>query len=201
MKHAHVAHHLPGRIRIKIPAAKDDPALLGQLKQMFTGMPNLHAVVAKPESGSLVLRYDPDQEVEVERRMRQLLKETFPKKAPKQAHKKPNGEAPDNEFAAVTRKIEEEAAFLAGRSQAAHAVVELFKGLDHQLKLATNNTVDLKIVLALGLAVATFVGVGAHAATPMWVTLALFAINHFLEMHPPQAAALRRPHAASLVTA
>jgi hypothetical protein len=43
-------------------------------------------------------------------------------------------------------------------------------------------------VLALALAVATFAGVGATAATPMWVTLALFALNHFIEMQTPGAA-------------
>jgi hypothetical protein len=200
MKHAHIAHHLPGRIRIKIPAAKDDPALLDRVQKVFVGMPNLHAVIAKPESGSLVLRYDPNHEAEIERRMRELLKQALPKKA----RKKSNGELPGNEFDAVTRQIEAEAAFLAGRSQAAHVVVEFFKDVDRELKLATNNTVDLKIVLALGLAVATFLGVGAHAATPMWVTLALFAINHFLEMHPPHAAhpaAARPAPAVNLVAA
>jgi Heavy metal associated domain 2 len=199
MKQAHIAHHLPGRIRIKIPAAKDDPALLGRLQQMFAGMPNLHAVATKPESGSLVLRYDPDHEAEFEQRMLLLLKETLPGQA-----KKANDELPGNEFDAVTRNIEAEAALLAGRSQAAHAVIEFCKDVDHQLKLATNNAVDLKIVIAFGLAVATFVGIGVHAATPMWVTLALFAIHHFLEMHPPIAVpptVAYQPHAASLVAA
>ena len=61
--------------------------------------------------------------------------------------------------------------------------VEFVKGVDHQLKTVTDNTIDLKIVLAVGLAGYTFMEIGAEAATPMWVTLVLFATNHFAELH------------------
>ena len=57
------------------------------------------------------------------------------------------------------------------------------------IKLATNNTIDLKIVLALAIIGLTVTEVGATAATPVWVTLAIFTINHFIEMHPTQHAA------------
>ena len=70
-------------------------------------------------------------------------------------------------------------------------VADFFKGLDRQIKLATDNNVDLKIVLALGLIGFTVIEVGATAATPVWVTLSLFVVNHFIELHThhhPQAA-------------
>ncbi len=173
-----------------------NPQLLDQLRDMLGGIPALHTVKAKPESGSLVLQYDPNKEGEVEDRLRQVLQASLPARR----HKASKDEVPDNEFDVMSRKIEAEARFLASRSQSAHAVVEFFKDVDRHVKLATNNAIDLKIVIALGLAAATFVGVGAHAATPMWVTLALFAINHFLEMHPPAAAA-NPPQGMKLVAA
>ena len=88
---------------------------------------------------------------------------------------------------------------LAEHSYLAHAILDLFKQADRELKILTNNAVDLQIVLALALAVATF-GVGAHAATPMWVTLALFAVNHLIEMHSQATGATAR-HASQRATA
>jgi hypothetical protein len=65
--------------------------------------------------------------------------------------------------------------------------VDFFKALDRELKLGTGNNIDLKVVLAAGLAGYTFLLVGAEAATPMWVTLALFSLNHFVELHANHA--------------
>ncbi|MBV8592379.1 MAG: hypothetical protein JO212_20360, partial [Acetobacteraceae bacterium] len=96
---------------------------------------------------------------------------------------------PGNEFAQTTRQIEAEAELLAGHSHSARVIVDFFKDADREIKTLTNNLIDLKIVLAFALAVATFAGIGATAATPMWVTLALFALNHFIEMQAPSATA------------
>jgi len=74
---------------------------------------------------------------------------------------------------------------LAGYSQWTHAAVEFFKQFDRQIGAATGDAIDLKIVLALDLAVVTFLGVGAAAATPMWVTLALFALDHWMNQRQP----------------
>lgn len=55
--------------------------------------------------------------------------------------------------------------------------------------MATGNAIDIKLLLALGLVGFTFLEVGATASTPMWVTLAIFALNHFAEMHPARTPA------------
>jgi Heavy metal associated domain 2 len=175
--HAKVAHHVPGRLRVKIDAA--NPALLESVKQAFAGVPGIDAIIVKPDSGSLVLHYDPRLEAEIEARFATHSR----------GHVEVGGERPGDEIEALARKLEAEAEFLAGRSQWAHAAVEFFKQFDRQIRAATDNTIDLKIVLTLGLAVVTLVGVGAAAATPMWITLVLFALNHFIEQHPLPAPA------------
>jgi hypothetical protein len=58
-----------------------------------------------------------------------------------------------------------------------------FKAFDREIGLATDNNVDLNIVLALGIIGVTELEVGATAATPVWVTLSLFALIHVIEMH------------------
>jgi hypothetical protein len=177
--HAEVAHHVPGRLRIKIPTACGNIALLQSLKLVFAGMPGIDSVTVKPNSGSLVLHYDPRLEAEMDARFANYN----------------NGPVemmrgrPGDEFAALAQKVEAEAEFLAGHSEWARAVVNAFKDFDRQIRILSNNTIDLKIALALGLAIATFFGVGAQAATPMWVTLVLFAANHFMEQHAAAAPA------------
>jgi len=59
-----------------------------------------------------------------------------------------------------------------------------FKDLDRQIKVTSRNTVDLKIVLAVGIIGLTIIEVGATAATPVWVTIAVFGLNHLVQMHP-----------------
>ena len=199
-QHAQIAHQMPGRIRIRIPAAKGNPELLEQIRQVFTGRPGLERTRVKPDAGSIVLRYDPKDEGTFEGQLMQHWQRVVPLMPPPPKKPSKGHGRPGDEFDQVTRKLEAEAEFLAGRSQSARAVVDFFKQADHQIKALTNNAIDLKIVLALGLAVATFVEIGAHAATPMWVTLALFALNHFLEMHPLETAHAPGTHAAKAVS-
>jgi len=130
MKHVQIAHQMPGRVRFKIPTAQDNPELLEQIRQGFADMPGLKQIRVKPDAGSIVLIYDPNQAAAFEA---QLMRH----------------------WAGVMPSI---------------------------------NVIDLKIVLALTLAIATFAGVGVSAATPMWVTLALFAVNHFIEMQTQSTA-------------
>ena len=98
----------------------------------------------------------------------------------------------------AARKIEEEANFLAEHSDAAKAVVDFCKHWAREIKVASGNLVDLKMVLCIGLVGYTIFEVGAAAATPVWVTLTLFGLNHFIEMqselaereHVPKGAAV-----------
>jgi TctA family transporter len=60
-------------------------------------------------------------------------------------------------------------------------VVDFFTDFDRQIKVASDNVVDLKIVLAAGIAGFTIFEVGASAATPVWVTLSIFALNHMIQ--------------------
>lgn len=187
MKHVQIAHQMPGRVRFKIPMARDNPELLEQIRQAFADIPGLQQTRVKPDAGSIVLIYDPNETAAFEAQLMQhwtCVMPLMPRRPPKRR------ELPGDEFARVTRKIEAEAELLAGHSHSARVIVDFFKEMDREIKTLTNNAIDLKIVLALALAVATFAGIGATAATPMWITLALFALNHFIEMQSPSTAAV-----------
>jgi hypothetical protein len=168
-----VAHQVPGRVRMKIPSAKGNPELLEEMKQTLSVIPGIEEVIVNPATGSLVLHYDTDQHDEFHGH---LVHHTGGQ------HRPP----PSNEIDALADKIQREAEFLAENSHTARVVVDFFKHVDQQIKTGTHNTVDLKIVLAVGIASITIMEVGANAATPVWVTLAMFGLNHLIEANTPK---------------
>src|SRR5580692_11920413 len=169
----HVAHQVPGRVRMKIPSAKGNPELLEQMKQTLSVIPGIEEVIINPATGSLVLHYDTDQHDEFHGHLERHTG----------GHHKP---APTNEIDALASKIQQEAEFLAENSHTARVVVDFFKQVDAGIKTGSHNTIDLKIVLAVGIASFTILEVGANAATPVWVTLAMFGLNHLIEANTPK---------------
>ncbi len=166
-----IAHQVPGRIRLKVPAAKGNEELLAQIKETFGVIPGIENIDVNPTTGSVVLFYDVDRHEEFHGAFQE-------RHAPPEMHRPPNSEIDD-----LADKIEREAEFLAEHSHAARVVVDFFKELDRQIKFASYNTIDLKIVLAATIIGVTLFEVGAGAATPVWVTLVVFSLNHFIEMH------------------
>ncbi|QOZ31026.1 HMA2 domain-containing protein [Bradyrhizobium sp. CCBAU 53421] len=162
-----IAHQIPGRIRMKVPSAKESPELLEQIKQTFSVIPGIEEVIVNPATGSIVLHYDTERHDEFHGRLEHHTG----------GHYKP----PANEIDALATKIEQEAEYLAEHSHTARVIVDFFKDFDNGIKVATGNVVDLKILLATGIAGFTIFEVGANAATPVWVTLAIFALNHMIQ--------------------
>ncbi|WP_052833300.1 HMA2 domain-containing protein [Bradyrhizobium sp. LTSP885] len=169
-----IAHQVPGRIRMKIPSAKENPELLEQIKETFKVIPGVEQVTVNPATGSVVLHYDTDRHDEFHGRLEHHTG----------GHHKP----PADEIDALASKIEQEAEYLAEHSHAARVIVDFFKDFDNGIKVATGNVVDLKILLATGIAGFTIFEVGASAATPVWVTLAVFALNHMIQSNMAEAA-------------
>ena len=179
-----IEHQVPGRVRMKIPAGKGNAELLKQISEVFAVIPGIEEIVTNPMTGSVVLRYDADRHDELHGSLRQHCD------TPAAANGGLHGA--DTELDILTNSIAAEAEFLASHSHSARAVVDFVKSLDHEIKRISNNNIDLKIVFAVGIIGLTVFEVGATAATPVWVTLAIFTVDHFIEMHERQA------HAASL---
>jgi hypothetical protein len=163
-----IEHQLPGRVRMKIPAGKGNPELLKQISEVFGVIPGIEEIIVNPTTGSVVLHYDAGRHDEFHGSFRQHYD------AHGAAHGAANGgmHGADTELDKLTGSIEAEAEFLASHSHSARAVVDFVKKLDREVKLATNNTIDLKIVFAVGIIALTVFEVGATAATPVWVTQA-----------------------------
>ena len=170
---------------MKIPSAKGNPAMLEEIQKTFSAIPGIEQVVINPETGSVVLRYDADRHDDFHAGFTHRFNEHHAGHAA--AHHRP----PTNEIDALANKIEQEAEFLAEHSDAARAVVDFCRHCDREIKMATGNVMDLKMVLCVGLVGFMIFEVGAAAATPVWVTLTLFGLNHFIEMQSELAESAR----------
>jgi hypothetical protein len=179
-----VAHQVPGRVRLKVPSAKGNPELLQRISDAFGVIPGIEQITVNPTTGSVVLHYDTDLHDEFHGHFHRHVRH---------AH---GYEPPATEIDEIARKIEEEAEFLAKNSEAARAFVDFCKRVDSEIKVASGNMIDLKILLAAGIIGFTVIEIGAAAATPVWVTLTIFALNHFIAMHPHE----QQPAGAPVVT-
>ena len=56
-----IAHQVPGRVRMKIPAGKGNPELLKQISEVFGVIPGIEEITVNPTTGSVVLHYDADR--------------------------------------------------------------------------------------------------------------------------------------------
>jgi hypothetical protein len=171
-----IAHQVPGRIRMKVPSAKGQPELLAEIQRSFGAIPGIDEVVSNPVTGSVVLKYDAKEHDAFLATFTHHFNEHYTDDVP--AHHRP----PSTEFDALAEKIQQEADFLAEHSLAAKAVVDFCRHCDRQIKLGSGNTIDLKIALCVGVVGFMVFEIGAAAATPIWVTLSLFGLNHFIEL-------------------
>lgn len=179
--HAHVAHHVRGRIRVRMPKNKRDHATLERVKRSISPMHGVKSVDVNSSTGSVVVNYDADQHAD------------FPSTLAR--HAEANNlftlaPPPVSEVDEMVETIEKEAEFLAEHSETARAIVEFCKGLNQEVKKATNNNLDLQVLLPLGLAAYAFLNLEADVATPLWVTLGLFSFNSFISLHHPVPAAM-----------
>ena len=183
-----IAHATRGRIRFKVRHGKGNPEVLNPVADAFRGIPGIERVDINPVTGSVVLSYDPDREIEFagqfERRRAALEGLSY--------------RPPQTDIDKFADVVQQEAEFLAEHSAGARAFVDFFKRLDHEIKVATANNFDLKLALGAGVLAAVVLEVGATAATPVWVTLILFGANHYVELHQHAAdqRTSRSPNAA-----
>jgi Heavy metal associated domain 2 len=181
-----VAHRTHGRVRVKVRHGKRDPEHLREVAERMGSIPGVERVETNPITGSVVLYYDVDRHSEFDWHFERHREQMEPP---------PTQRAPETEFDKIASTIENEAEFLAEHSVAARAMFDFCKRVDREIKVASGNNVDLKLLFAGGVVAFTVLEVGATAATPVWVTLSLFAMNHFVELHQhpvaPAAARVR----------
>lgn len=172
---ATVVHHIPGRLRVKLPRGQRNARLMHELREFVCGLGGVQQVEVNTVTGSILVHYHPESQQQI----RDLLA---------RGRSEPDGfDAPPElaEADHLAAEIEHEADFLAAHSELALHVVSAVKSLNREIRQATDNTVDLKVLLPAGLAVWAFFNAGLEVATPLWVTLGIFSFNSFVALHHP----------------
>jgi hypothetical protein len=146
------------------------------MRRMIAAVPGVHEIKTNDAIGTMTVLYDPRRHDE----LKALLAATAPPPEPA----KPSGPHIED-LSHLDTMLEKEAEFLSAHSHTAAALIGSVSRLDQEIKRATGNAVDLKLIGPLALAVAVFLELGVAAATPVWLTLGLFSVNHFIELHTP----------------
>lgn len=171
---AKIAHHTPGRMRLKLPSGiKQHAHLLHEIRLLLKPKPGVKDVSINTTTGSVLIHYDSDKWQNARAELEQAANDSglF-------------AIAPEGE---EIQAVEEEAEFLAEHSDIARTIVNFIKDVNQKVKRATNNAVDLNVLVPLGAAIYSFLEIESEVATPLWVTLGIFSFNSFvaLHSHPP----------------
>jgi hypothetical protein len=153
---------------------KGKAAALHKIKESISKMPGVTSVDTNSTTGSVLVNYDASGFKAFEGTLADHAEQNdlFSFKPPELT-----------EVDDLADKIEGEAEFLAEHSELARSLLGVCKQLNDEVKRSTHNTVDLKVLLPLGLAAYTFTAQDASMATPLWVTLGMFAFNSFVSLH------------------
>jgi hypothetical protein len=165
-------------MRVKVPGAKGDPSHLQRIKEAISPMSGVRQVDVNSLTGSVVVHYEA------------ALHEGFQQQLSAHADQSSLFELqmtpPElSEVDQMARQIEEEANFLSEQSETARSLVEFVKRINMAIRRATDNTVDLKVLLPLALAAYSVVELESDISTPLWVTLGIFSFNSFVTLHHP----------------
>ena len=167
-----IEHRVAGRIRVKIPRASGRRNLLQKYADVFSSAALVQAVTLNASTGCIVIQYRPSDQEEFFDCLAKLCDEEG------LVFVSPAVVDPDE----AARAVADRARLLAQHSEFALKTMTFFNDVDLELKIVSDNTIDLNIALVGGLAIFTFMGIGAAASTPMWVTLALYGINHAVRL-------------------
>jgi hypothetical protein len=176
---AYISHHIPGRVRIKIPEAKRNRALLERIRESILSAPGVETVDCNPLTGSVLIRYSPPVHENFSAFLAFLSSS--------------NGSITPLSLEPVqssrpARKVRRRAAREREPSEAAKAITEFFGDLDDVIRAATGDQLDLKILLPLAAAALGITLLPKARGTPLWLTLMIFAFSSFLMLHEPVAA-------------
>jgi hypothetical protein len=178
MRHrAQIAHHSKGRLRIRVPSAKGNPAALEEIRNSLAPVKGVHEVIVNHAIGTITVHYDPKHHVDFQSHLNQA-------EGSHQEHLDvPPSFSPVSEVDEAMEMLNKEAEFLSSHSHSAKVLFDMLRKFDAGLKKATDNNLDLKVLAPLGLAVYAFLELGFEAATPVWLTLGVFSFNHFVTLH------------------
>jgi hypothetical protein len=170
-----VTHLIPGRIRVRIPRLRRNPALAEAIRARLSSLDCVRRVEASPVTAGVLVVYDPaaiavclPEVLEAAKSLRLLAPEVEAAQVLSLAATWP-GQRPTG----------------TGASAAAVSVNRAFEQLDARISRATDHQLDLKTLIPLALLVGAAVGLlrAPRITAPAWYTLLWYSFNTFRGFH------------------
>jgi hypothetical protein len=167
-----VAHHVPGRLRLKVPGAPGAVQSLAEIEAGILELPGVSGVEVRPATGSIVIEYDVDDApdfVDTAAAFARALGISWIDLTPATT----SSEGP----------FDSAAQLVPTPSELARVIIESFRSLNRELMQASDNAVDLRVLLPLAVTVLGARPGLAMQSTPMWMTSLMFAFSSFVSLH------------------
>ncbi len=169
---ARVAHHVPGRLRLKVLGAPAQSEFFATVKDVIASLQGVDRVRVNVASGSIVIDYSPADTV-----FHFRLKDD----PTVSAWLRLEGE--DALLARIDDAVSGGAHYLGTHSRMADSLLTGAEQIDARLRSASDGYLDLKILVPLVFAAATSMRQARGRGTPMWLSLGTFAFNSFMTLH------------------
>jgi hypothetical protein len=163
-----IAHHLPGRTRLRTPVLRKDPPACERIADTLAAIPGVRDVKVRPYTGSMLIEHDEKLAIGT------LVEATRAALAIDRvlaAGERPPLEAEVPPFSSIARKL-----------------VIAVRELDRDIRRGSDGTVDLGMLATLG-----FLGAGAAEVVasgklplPPWFNLAWWGFRTFMTTEQPE---------------
>lgn len=171
MREAQVVHHVPGRMRIKVPFLKDLSVDPQQVNELLLPIDGLRKVDFSPITGSVLLHYDPEMYEDFSRQLAEYIQTSMGLGLVPAGSRNGSGRLNSGHSGRLATGV--------GDTQLARHIKGLCGQLNQEIRIATDDAADLKSLLPLGLAAIALLNIGSAATTPLWVTLGIFSFTSF----------------------
>ena len=167
-----IAHHMPGRMRLKVLGAPAAHEFFTAVKKIIAGLEGVERVRVNAASSSIVIDYSPADTVF-----------HFRLQDDPDVSNWLSMQGDDALLAGIDEAVVSGSHYLAQHSRLAEDLVAGAEQLDLRLRIASDGYLDLKLLVPLLFAAATSMRQARGTGTPMWLSLGTFAFNSFVSLH------------------
>lgn len=167
-----IAHHVPGRMRLKVLGVRAEPEFFATVQHVIAGLEGVDKVRVNAASSSIVIDYSPADTVF-----------HFRLQDDPDVNSWLSLQGDDALLAGIDEAVVSGSHYLAQHSRLAEDLVSGAEQLDVRLRRASDGYLDLKLLLPLLFAAATSMRQARGRGTPMWLSLGTFAFNTFISLH------------------
>ena len=153
-------HHVPGRLRLRVPSARRDPALLDSIRERLARAPGATAVDANSTTGALIVQYDPAKYADFPQTLSSFAREQG---------------ILDFDPSSDSNGAE--------KSIADRALGTALSSADRVVKTGTANAVSLRELMPFGIAAWAVLFVDRALAASEWLNWLQFAVSSYFDLH------------------